>query len=89
MVYDRNDRWLYKPLSYETERLCSRFACDRSNKTEVKEVKFSPEITKESGARSVSISHRSDGVSTDKIPEIRKLKSQYTNIYYFLIEKFL
>lgn len=63
MVYDRSDRWLYKPLSYETSRLCSKLVCDRSNKTEVK---FSPEITKESGSRSVSISHRSDGVSNNE-----------------------
>lgn len=60
MVYDRNDRWLYKPLSYETQRLCSRLASERLNKTIVR---FSPEVTKDAGARSVSISHRSDGVS--------------------------
>lgn len=58
MVYDRSDRWLYKPLvSYETDRLCRRLA---ANKTVVK---FAPEVTNESGSRSVSISHRSDGVS--------------------------
>ncbi|XP_037049825.1 uncharacterized protein LOC119084091 [Bradysia coprophila] len=55
MVYDRSDRWLYKPLvSYETDRLCRRLASTKA------EVKFAPD-TKESGSRSVSISHRSDG----------------------------
>lgn len=71
MVYERSDRWLYKPLSYESDRLCSRLACDRSTKTEVK---FSPEIPKESGARSVSISHRSDGVS---------IQPKFNNLMFF------
>lgn len=64
MVYDKSDRWLYRPLSYETSRICNRLCCDRSNKIDIK---IRPAITKDSevtGARSVSISHRSDGVST-------------------------
>lgn len=64
MVYDRSDRWLYKPLSYQSDRLCSKLICERSTKPEVK---FSQETTKETGARSVSISHRSDGVSGKEI----------------------
>lgn len=61
MVYDKSDRWLYRPLSYKIERLCNRSICNRSSETESK---LRPVITKlPADVQSVSISHRSDGVS--------------------------
>lgn len=85
MVYDKSDRWLYRPLSYRTERLCTRTLCDKSE--------IRPFVVKEStnsAARSVSISHHSDGVSVHFLFYSIKFDFNFTcKKNLFTIEKLL